>query len=124
MLIKALRGSFGDHGMVRRGQIIDVPDPQAQQLVKRGIYEGVKMEARQDGSGPLSLNGGLSGEAAQSSSSPVARQPQTPTSPPAKAEPASSRSTTPGGSRRGRMPSTPATSHGGKRPAASPSSRD
>lgn len=124
MLIKALRGSFGDYGMVRRGQIIDVPDPQAQQLVKRGLYEGVKMEAGPDGSGPLSRTGGQNGEAAPSSSSPEARQPQTPTLPPAEGAPASLQSTTPGGSRRGRMSSTPATLPGGKPMMASRDSKD
>lgn len=114
MLIKALRGSFGDFGMVRRGQIIDVPDPQAQQLVKRGLYEGVKMEAGPDGSGPLSRSGGQNGETAPSSSSPEAPQPQTSSLPPVEDAPGSLQSTTPGASRHGRTSSTPATTRGGK----------
>jgi hypothetical protein len=122
MLIKALRSSFGDHGMVRRGQIIDVLDHQAQQLVKRGLYEGVKMEAGRDGDNPLSRAGGRTGKAKPPSSSLEGHQPQTPTLQPAETAAASSRSTIRGGSHHGQTSSTPATSHGGKRQKESLSS--
>lgn len=39
MKIQALRSSYGDNGFVRRGQVIDVPDARAQQLIKRGIFD-------------------------------------------------------------------------------------
>jgi hypothetical protein len=124
MLIKALRGSFGDHGMIRRGQIIDVPDHQGQQLVKRGLYEGVKMEGGRDGAGPLSPNGGPSGPAKPSSSSEADHQPPEPISPLREVDAAPSPSTIPGVSRRGRTPSTPVTTRGGRPKMASRNSGD
>lgn len=39
MKIQALRGSYGDNGRVRRGQIIDVPEKKAEQLIKRGLFD-------------------------------------------------------------------------------------
>lgn len=40
MKLRAKRGSYGDKGYVRRGQIIDVTNEKmAKQLVARGLYE-------------------------------------------------------------------------------------
>jgi hypothetical protein len=73
MQIKALRGAFGGYGSVRRGQIIDVPDHQAQMLVKRGIFVPVqgKEAAKTADARPSaqSQDGGPTGEAKPSSSS-------------------------------------------------------
>lgn len=124
MLIKALRSSFGDHGMVRRGQIIEVLDHQAQQLVKRGLYEDVKMEAGLGGDNPLSRTGGRTGAAKRSSSSLAGHQPLTPNSTEPKGAAASSPSTIRGGSPHGQTSSTPATSRGGKQQPAFLSSGD
>lgn len=45
MKIKALKSSFGDFGNVLRGQIIDIPDHRARQLVERGLYTDVLSDA-------------------------------------------------------------------------------
>lgn len=121
MLIKALRGNFGDHGMVRRGQVIDVPDYRAQQLVKRGLYVGVKGAAG-NGDGPLSRHGGQTGTAKQSLSSPAGHRQEVPGSTGSRDDAASSPSTIPGGSRPSRTRSMPATSRGGRPMEASENS--
>lgn len=79
MFIKALRSNYGDYGSVRRGQIIEVKDPAAQQLIKRGLFEGVKHDAK-EGDGPLSRSGGRSGKGKRSSSSQPVPVPETSTS--------------------------------------------
>lgn len=123
MLIKALRGNFGDHGMVRRGQVVDVPDYRAQQLVRRGLYIEVKGAAG-DGDGPLSRHGGQTGAAKPPPSSPADHLPQAPGLTGSRDDAGSSRSTIPGSSRPSRTRSMPATSRGGKPMAASENSGD
>lgn len=72
MQVRALRGATGDYGQVRRGQVIEVPDHRAQQLIKRGLFVPVQMEAA--GTAParpsqLLPNGGETGEMKSASSS-------------------------------------------------------
>lgn len=38
MKIQALRGTYGDKGFVHRGQVIDVRDDRAKELIKRGLF--------------------------------------------------------------------------------------
>lgn len=75
MQIKALRGNFGSQGSIRRGQIIDVPDHQAQQMIKRGTFVPVQGEgAGKAAPGPSKAkgrSGGQSGKTKRSSSSPA-----------------------------------------------------
>ncbi len=80
MHIKALRSSYGDHGSVSKGTVIDVPDARAQQLIKRGLFAPVRAVKQEDAkkasarpSLPLekgsSRSGGRTGAEKQSSSS-------------------------------------------------------
>ena len=74
MQIKALRGAFGGYGRVRRGQIIDVADHQAQQLVKRGLFVPVQSSTKEAAKTAAATprkdqTGGPTGEAKRSSSS-------------------------------------------------------
>ena len=38
MKIQALRGTYGDKGFVHRGQVIDVRDDRAKELIGRGLF--------------------------------------------------------------------------------------
>ncbi len=84
MKIKALRGAHGDYGNVRRGEIVDIADGKAQQLVKRGLFvpvqAGDKEAAKKAGANPSSRPGGRTGTAKPSSSSPAARAQKQPAS--------------------------------------------
>lgn len=124
MFIRALRTTFGDYGRVRKGDIVEVADPTGQQLVRRGLFEGVQMKEGKGESVPLSNPGGRSGKARPSSSSPAAPARKTPQSKKPEEDAGQSPSTVRGGSAHGQTSSTPATSHGGNRPAAFLSSGD
>ncbi|MCF6111991.1 hypothetical protein [Mesorhizobium muleiense] len=80
MKIKAVRGAHGDYGSVRRGQIVDIADGKAQQLVKRGLFvpvqAGDKEAAKKAGANPSSRRGGQTGGAKPLLSSPAARAPK------------------------------------------------
>ena len=73
MRIKALRSNYGDHGSVRRGQIVDIPDGKAQQLVKRGLFVPVQGKEAAGSAPARPSTGGRTGKAKPSSSSPEAR---------------------------------------------------
>lgn len=80
MQIKALRGAHGAYGTVRRGQVVDVPDRTAQQLVKRGIFVPVQDSGEAAGKAtarPPSRHGGRTGKGKRSSSSPEAQASET-----------------------------------------------
>jgi len=72
MQIRALRGAHGVYGTVRRGQIVDVPDHLAQQLVKRGTFVPVQSAeaAKKAATRPSSAgrHGGRTGKGKPSSS--------------------------------------------------------
>ncbi len=38
MKIEALRGAYGDYGNVSRGQVVDVRDDKARELIERGLF--------------------------------------------------------------------------------------
>lgn len=88
MQIKALRGVAGDYGNVRRGQIIDVADAKAQQLVKRGLFVPVQGGANNKGAAKTATSrpstggvkfptGGRTGKGKPSSSSPAGQASKT-----------------------------------------------
>jgi hypothetical protein len=83
MLIKALRGNFGDDGHIRKGQVIETNEFRAQQLVASGIFIPVQ-GAAPDGSGPLSRSGGQNGQAKPPSFSPQVHPQKKPISKPSK----------------------------------------
>jgi hypothetical protein len=87
MQIKPLRSMVGSYGSIRKGVIATVPDHIAQQLVKRGV--AVPVQAGKDAgaakSAPTrpskaSQNGGRTGAAKRSSSSPADPAQETPPS--------------------------------------------
>ncbi|MBZ5760273.1 hypothetical protein LAV84_06890 [Rhizobium sp. VS19-DR104.2] len=41
MHIKALRSNFGDNGAIRKGQVVNVSEDKARQLIRRGIFAPV-----------------------------------------------------------------------------------
>lgn len=80
MQIKALRSTHGAYGTVRRGQVVDVPDRTAQQLVKRGIFVPVQDSGEAAGKAaarPPSRHGGRTGKGKRSSSSPEVQASET-----------------------------------------------
>lgn len=106
MLIRAEREAFGEYGKVVRGQTVEVSDFRARQLIRRGLFSSVEMEARP-------FENGLTGPDTQSSSSLADQAQQIAISSVPAAERASSSSMNPGGSRRSRTRSTLAMERGG-----------
>lgn len=83
MQIRAIRGAHGDYGSVKRGQIVDVPDSKAQQLVRRGLFVPVQGKEAAKSAPPRpsaeagkSQDGGRTGGAKPLLSSREARQPK------------------------------------------------
>lgn len=108
--IRIKQDMISTYGNLRRGNIVNVPDDHARQLVGCGAaeYYETKVIREVPVTGPLDS----ATSDAPSSSSQADRVPPTPTSPSPGTGPSSS-STTPGDSPPGPRPSTPATATGG-----------
>ncbi|MCK1684256.1 hypothetical protein IVA87_33940 [Bradyrhizobium sp. 147] len=128
MLVKATREFLDDMGKVRVGQVLDLTDWHARQLIQRGLVSDVQGDAavhgaRRPTSSPTSFQ---TGAANVPSSSDLDQAPPAPaTSSPAELEAsASSPSTTAGGSVPTQTSPMPATAPGGRRNRGSRNSQD
>lgn len=92
MQVRVLRGIAGEYGSARRGQVIDVSDFHAQQLIRRGLVTPVLMEAAGTAPArpPERRNGGAVGETTSASSSLPGHRPDRRRSKGSRAKPASS----------------------------------
>lgn len=130
MKVRAIRTISGEYGLARRGQVVEIADAKAKQLIARGLVAPVEVASRKEDAkkaperpSKARQSGGETGEAKQSSSSPAAPPRKKSASKKSEAEPASSSSTTRGNSHRGQTSYTRATASGGSGTKGSPSSK-
>lgn len=91
MQVKALQGLEGEYGSLKRGQIIDISDFRAMQLIRRGLVAPVFVEAAGTASArpPARQAGGETGGMTSPSSSPQGHQPRKRSSKTSKVDPGS-----------------------------------